>query len=318
MGGAETAVIYLLEALASRGHEVEARTKIESSEVCNGVHWRPLGETGVRTPDLYIANRGSRMIDAMPQARRTVFLIHNPAGYLKKWRFLWRLWKVRPAIVFSGPYHASTFPSWAPSGNKVVIPYGIAEEFRAAQERPSVPGPRAIFTSNPKRGLDWLLDRWTEEIEPAVPGAELYLFSGSATYAGRGGEGMDAVLSRARGLRGAGVILKEPVRKAELVREICDARVMLYRGDEGESYCLAVAEAQALGTPAVVQPIGALAERVIDGETGFVTHGDAEFSARAIGLLTDDALWKRQHRAALAKQRAWTWDHAAAEFEKLI
>ena len=93
---------------------------------------------------------------------------------------------------------------------------------------------------------------------------------------------------------------------------------MLYRGDPGETFCLAVAEAQALGLPAVVQPIGCVAERVVDGETGFVAESDDAFVERSVELLSDDRLWRRQHQAALARQRAWGWDSAAAEFEKLI
>ena len=33
---------------------------------------------------------------------------------------------------------------------------------------------------------------------------------------------------------------------------------MLYKGDPGETFCLSIAEAQALGIPCVVQPIGSL------------------------------------------------------------
>jgi glycosyltransferase involved in cell wall biosynthesis len=45
---------------------------------------------------------------------------------------------------------------------------------------------------------------------------------------------------------------------------------MLYGGHRVEAFCLAVAEAQALGVPAVVRPIAAMPERVRDGITGFI------------------------------------------------
>ena len=92
---------------------------------------------------------------------------------------------------------------------------------------------------------------------------------------------------------------------------------MLYRGDVGETFCLAVAEAQALGVPAVVEALGSLAERVIDGETGTVAADDAQFAEAAIALLTDDALWRRQHEAALARQKGLSWDEVAERFERL-
>ena len=93
---------------------------------------------------------------------------------------------------------------------------------------------------------------------------------------------------------------------------------MLYRGDPGETFCLALAEAQAMGVPAVVQPLGSVAERVVNGETGHIAGDDDGFANAAIALLRDDALWRRCHAAALARQRGFDWDTIAGRFETLI
>ena len=66
------------------------------------------------------------------------------------------------------------------------MPYGLLAPFREAEPR-EPPPPRAVFTSNPLRGLDWLLDLWAARIAPAVPGAELHVYCGPAVY-GAGGE----------------------------------------------------------------------------------------------------------------------------------
>ncbi|MEO0035709.1 MAG: hypothetical protein RLZZ501_1732, partial [Pseudomonadota bacterium] len=114
-----------------------------------------------------------------------------------------------------------------------------------------------------------------------------------------------------------GVVLRGPVAKAQLVAELAAARALLYRGDIGETFCSAVAEAQAMGVPTVVQDIACMSERVIDGETGFCVKDDDGFAEAAIRVLRDDQLWRRQHRAALEQQRGWGWDQAAAEFERI-
>ena len=93
---------------------------------------------------------------------------------------------------------------------------------------------------------------------------------------------------------------------------------MLYRGDINETFCLAVGEAQAMGVPAVVENLGSVNERVIDGETGFIAADAASFADAARRLLTDDALWLSQHRTALEKQRRWRWPQASEAFERLI
>jgi glycosyltransferase involved in cell wall biosynthesis len=317
LGGAESAFVGLAEALAARGHRVLAYTRGAAPLERSGVGWRPLGAAPPpAAADLYVANRGDRLLRLVPAARACAFWVHNPARYLRKWRFLWKLAWRRPTIVFTGPYHASTCPPWVP-GRRLVIPLGVEEVFRAAAERPPPP-PRAVFTSNPRRGLDWLLECWTRLIRPAVPGAELHVFSGAETYGVAGAAqaaAMAGPLARARALGDAGVVLRGALPKTLLAKELRRARVFLYPGDPGETFCLAAAEAQASGLPGVVRDVGPLGERVRDGETGFVARDEGGFAAAAVALLADDALWRRQHRAALLSQGGCGWPEAAAAWE---
>jgi len=267
--------------------------------------------------DLFIGNRGHRVIGLVRKAGCRLFWLHNPASYLKKPRNLWRLAWFRPTLVTAGAYHAKTIPQWLPCGGCEVIPYGILDHFRAALPR-DPPPPRAIFTSNPLRGLDWLLDLWVARIAPAVPEAELHIYAGAAVYGMTKVPRMDEVLSRADAVAAYRVRRFTPVGREALAVALSGARVMLYRGDPGETFCLALAEAQAMGVPAVVQPLGAAGERVIDGITGRVAEDDDAFAAAAVEALRDDALWRQWHFAALAHQRGWSWDTIAGRFEALM
>lgn len=321
LGGAESSVIQLVEILAARGHDVSVHNRREAPLDYKGVKWRPIADGVPDTADLYIANRGDKLLKLCEGAKKTVFWTHNPCGYMLKTRYLWQFLRRRPVIVFIGSYHATTLPGWVPDGGRRTIPYGLPDLFCGADAARDVPGPRAIFTSNPLRGLDWLLELWATRIEPAVPGAELHVFSGAATYGAAGvrkGNAMAEVLGRAEALEGQGVRLRAPVGKAQLIDELRLARVMLYKGDINETFCLAVAEAQCLGVPTVVQPIGSMPERVRDNETGFIAADEEAFALAARRLLTDDALWRTQHARALETQRTWRWPDAAAAFEELI
>lgn len=322
LGGVESSIVNLTQELAKRGHDVFVRNKCKAPLDDRGVQWHPIDQGDWPSDiDLYIANRGDKLIERMPSAKRSVFWIHNPAVYLKKWRYLSKLWRVKPAIIFIGDYHATTYPGWAPGGDRVVIPYGMADDFCYAKPQNTPPPPRAIFTSNPLRSLDWLLDLWANEIEPKVPSAELHLFTGAATYGAVGDKKADAMadaLAQAEQLSDQGVRIRGPVSKPQLIEEFKQARCMLYRGDLNETFCLAVGEAQASGVPAVVRDLGSVVERVKPGETGFIAKTDQAFSSHAIELLSDDALWRAQHLAALAQQGNWRWPDAAARFEQLI
>lgn len=321
LGGAETSFIELANALSARGHRVEVFNNCEQAQSYRGVLWSPLDQALTAKADMYIANRNAALLRHVPQARRRIFWIHNPAGYLLKFRHQFWLARTRPTIIFSGESHNSTYPSWAMSGSRTIIPYGVSDIFRHASLVKTAPPPRAIFTSNPLRSLDWILDLWERLIIPAVPAAELHVFAGAATYGAAGAAKsalMTPILERARSLAQKGVVLREPVPKAVLVRELAAARVLLYRGDIGETFCSAIAEAQAMGVPAVLEDIACMKERVREGETGFVVHGADEFATRAIQLLTDDGLWRVHHETCLAFQRGFGWNDAAAAFEALL
>jgi glycosyltransferase involved in cell wall biosynthesis len=321
LGGVESSVTFLVRELAKRGHQVSVHNRCEQAISCDGVEWIPLSRGLPEEADLYIANRADQLIGQIPKARKSIFWIHNPANYLLKWRYLSKLWRHRPTVVFIGNVHATTLPNWVPDGGRKVIPYGIPDMFRTADTASSAPAPRAVFTSNPLRSLDWLLDLWATSIQPQIPKAELHIFSGPATYGDIGqakATEMEKIFEQARRLKNKGVVLRGPVPKNQLIEELRKARVMLYRGDENETFCLAVGEAQALGVPAIVQPIGSVVERVIDGETGFVTTTDNAFADAAIKMLSDDELWQQQHLKALEKQRSWGWPDAAQAFEELV
>jgi glycosyltransferase involved in cell wall biosynthesis len=321
LGGAETAFLTAAEALAVRGHHVDVRNRCAAPLDHNGVAWAPLASGVPDACDLYIANRSDHLIGLAPRARRRAFWIHNPGRYLKKFRYVRALTRWRPIIVTSGRYHESTVPRWMPSGGRVSIPYAIPEDFRHAAPLAAAPPARAIFTSNPLRGLDWLLDQWEQRIHPALPQAELHLYCGPSVY-GAVGEAkaapMRGVMARAESLARHGVRRFAPLPRAELIAALRQSRVLLYRGDENETFCMAVAEAQALGVPAVVQALGSLPERVQDGVTGFVAGDETNFAQRAIALLGDDALWRQQHEAALRLQRGAGADDVAQRFEALF
>ena len=316
LGGAETAFALLAQAFAERGHQLELRAGDAPAERRDGLHWAPLAPGG-EPAALVLANRLPRLFRALPTGRRVLWL-HNPAGYLRKPRHLLPLLAAWPRIVTLGAAHAATLPAWLPL-RPASIPLAVAPPFDAGGASRPPPAPVAVFTSNPLRGLNWLLDLWVAQIRPAVPAAELHLYSGAATYGGdaRLATRSAPVLARAAALEGAGVRLFDPLPRPALAARLSEARLMLYRGDPGETFCLAVAEAQASGLPCVVTPLGAVPERVADGVSGVVAATDAAFAAVAIRLLADDAAWAALHAGALARGPGPDWDQVAARFEAL-
>ncbi len=309
IGGIESSLVQLAEALARRGHDVAVFNGVRSERREYGVKWRPIEEAGE------FARRDIGVAVASPKAFRStsfrshIFWLHNP---IKSSRIIrrgevWPLLRTRPLIVVLGPYHASRLPKWLPSQGTAIIHHGIHVDFFRTEPARVAPPPRAIFTSQPYRGLDWLLDLWLE-VKRRVPAATFDVFA-PKTQQAAANAARDAL---------DGISFSGSIARPALARELRGARVHLIPGHRDETYCLAAGEAIASGVPIVTLGIGSLSERVKDGQTGFVARSKDEFIARTAALLSDDKLWRAMHRACLADASLTSWDERAAEWERLF
>jgi glycosyltransferase involved in cell wall biosynthesis len=309
MGGTESSIVQLAEALGRRGHDVAVFNGVEKPSEQFGVRWRPLAEAGqCGRGEIGIAVSSAKVFRGL-SFRSPVLWMHNPT---KTWRQIrrcegWPLLRTRPDLVILGQYHDAHVPRWLPFRSRTVIHHGVHEDFFRQTVASQAPPPRAIFTSQPYRGLNWLLSLWGET-KARAPLAELNVFAPKAHQAA------------ANAARSAldGVTFRKSLSQPELARELMSARIQLIPGHRDETYCLAAAEAVASGVPIVTLGVGALAERVRDGETGFIARDASEFAARTAALLTDDVLWRKMHEACLSEAALTTWDVRAEEWEQFF
>jgi len=316
-GGAETAFVRLAEALARQGHEVLAFASGAARIVHEGVAWAPIDGGLPQAADLYVANRSAHLLTHVPGAAQKFFWLHNDPGYLLKPRYLAPLLRHWPTLVFVSHAQAKAASPVLPGRKRHVIALGLDAAFRDAGER-APPAPLALYAANPLRGLATLAPLWTNAIAPGLPQARLQVHTGLGLYGApakpRTKTAMQAAIDAARAAIGPQFALDDLLDRTQLAATLLATRVYLYPGDETETFCLSVAEAQAMGVPCVVMARGALVERVVHGSTGFVANSDAEFAEAARRLLADDEVWLAQHRACLATQRGRGWNDMAAEF----
>jgi glycosyltransferase involved in cell wall biosynthesis len=328
LGGTESSVCHMAAALARRGHDVACHTNCDAAIEHEGVAWRPLAPAwqGTARPDgadVYVAVQHPRLLSLARRPRRRVMWMMWRPNNLRHYKQVPRMWWYRPRPVFISDHQAAQYSLLLPPiGRPRVVHFGLPEAVRGHAPLASPPPPRAIFASNPVRNLTWLIQIWANAILPRVPGGELHVY-GIRDYAFRYGGAWRAPIEPylPPGLSPAALdsLKVHPTATREaLWAAMRDSRAMLYGGHKSEMFCLSLAEAQALGVPAVIRPEGCVAERVRDGETGFIHTSDADFVASAVALLRDDALWRRQHDAALALQQGLSWDESAAQFERAI
>jgi len=317
LGGTESAFISLAEAFAKLGHEVIAMSKISKSIRYKGVQWKPL-DHNINKCDLYIINRAPELSDKVPNNCKVLLWLHNPAKYLNKLKNFRRLILKDIKVICSGHYHYNTLPFWIKS-RSIIIPLGITDDLFSLKTTPNkAPPPEVIFTSNPERGLEWLIDLWMNKIIKEVPNAKLKIYAGAKTYGGRHKNIIDNILSKIVNIKDSSIKIYEPVERNVLFSNIIKSRCMFYLGDPGETFCLSIAEAQALGLPCVVKPIGCLGERVKHKISGEVHINDDDFIRAAINILKNDEDWMFYRNNCLKFQRDLRWKNIAKEYIKIL
>jgi glycosyltransferase involved in cell wall biosynthesis len=322
LGGTESSVIRLARELARRRHEVLCYTNCDAAIEHEGVHWLPLSQSPPASCDLFVAVQHPELLNFVAKPRRRVIWVLWQPNHLKHYKQIWRVWRYRPIPILMSLHQARIYSPFLPRRDpQILIPLGLPDDVRGHGPQPAPPPPRAIFASNPQRNLRRLVEIWASSILPRVPGASLDVYGVhdikdgvSAWEAWEGSLLPKGLSAEAK----ASVRIHPTATRQQLIGAFCSSRVMLYLGHKAEAFCLSLAEAQALGLPAVVAPVAAVPERVIDGITGFHHADPAGFAGAAVSLLSNDALWRHQHLAALSLQQGITWSEYAGRFESAL
>ena len=322
IGGTESSIIRFARAMVRRGHNVSVYTNCAVPISDGGVDWIPLSHPRPETCDVYVACQHPRLFGLVPRPQRLVgWMLWQPNEWVHYKKFL-KVWWHRPIPLFTSLHQVRIYSRLLPGRvPHIVIPLGLPEDIRGLAPLRTPPGPQAIFASNPQRNLNALVQIWCQHILPRCPNAVLNVYGitelapGDDAWKMWEGTLLPVGISQTEKMS---VRIHATASRAELNKALRGARVMLYLGHKVEAFCLAAAEAQALGVPAVVAPLTVLPERVEDGVTGFVRDNPIEFANAAVALLSDDVLWRSQHEAALKLKRGISWDEFAARFECAI
>jgi len=322
LGPAEKAFAHLPVALAKRGHAVRVFNRCAFPVIVHGAGWHPLERAGnPERTDILVAYRKASLLGFVERAEKRFLWLAGPAGYLEKPKTRALLDSYKPMLILHGLEHQATMPASAMTLRTGLVPLGVSDAFVRAEAMAPANPPRAVVTTHPLMGLDWLLELWESRIHPEVPWGELHIFSASLD---RGINGADLpeqyapILERCRALEKHGVVIRRPLPDPDMAEVYRTSRVHLYPGQADEVYCGTLAESQAVGLPAVARPLGATLERIENGRTGFLAPDDEAFANLAVRLLEDDETFESLSRNARAQQRKWTWDKVAAEFENIF
>ncbi len=281
-------MLHLSAALSARGHVVRLATAPEPGA------------------DFAVAVNDARLLPAC--GARPIVWFHNEVTLWREMRRgrLGALRRLRPDAVFCGRRQAARGSFLLPFGRRLILPHGLPAAILSAPPADQPPPPLALFTSQANRGLAEVVALWRRRIAPVRPAARLDAYIAPADLA--------PIRALAAGAPSIGIHTR--IANAGMPRLLRGARLLVAPGHDSETFCLAAAEAVAMGVPVVTFGHGALAERVVHGKTGFICTGAQDMASRILALLDDDVLWRRMQADCLACRAGAGWGHVAGLWER--
>jgi len=325
LGGTESAVVYLADALAEAGHVVRVYNGCADARRFRAVEyhrWQDIRADALEdAPDVLISIRDWSLIGQNRFAPLQLLWTGDPPDQPSA-RGL-EIREHRTAIdyfVFQSQWHAGAYrttrgiDAWRIVRTR--LGFAPVARTRSVDRRP----PRLIYASTPCRGLDLLLE-WFPIIRQRCPEAELRVCSSLRLYGVSEEDDraqFGALYERARQ---PGVVMLGSLPQPALAAEYEQARVLAYPNRRPETFCITVVEAQAAGCPVVTSTFGALPETV--GNGGVCVSGDPDsdptfrdrFVDEVVAMLTDDDRWCEASR--VARERAaghYNWRAIASEW----
>lgn len=324
LGGTETGVIRLAQALEDLGHEVTVISRYPNPPLTKPLYLPRAQLSNIVEVDVLIVVREWLPIFTNIRAKHRLFWTGDASDQPQTLGLGdRRVIKAIDGLLAVSNWQADEIAnaSGFPRDKMWVVRNGVhAPYFEQAIGRHRR---RLIYSSTPYRGLVHL-PRLFKRIRERVPDAELKVFSGYDVYADQPGAvppGYGALVNELGGIRVElesmnGVSYADSINQRDLAQEFLGASILAYPNTFAETGCITAMEAMRAGCVPITTHLGALPETISDG--GILIDGvpgsseyDDSFVANSVRLLTDDAAWQELSARALRCAESYTWKNVA-------
>lgn len=328
LGGTETALIRLADALSRRGHEVIVFTSHRNPPPSNPKYLPAEAIYQLSDCDVLIALQDWKVLLLDFGARKKYFWTGDSFDQFANFGLGEK--RVHPLIdrfLAVSDWHAKTLceESGFPFEKSFVIRNGIELDLFLGEEVRN--RKRLMYSSNPRRGLEFIPALY-RELAAKHPDLELHVFSALNTY------DQHKPMNGPRALHSSEMIrlfeslpgcrIHGATLQSQLAREYMKSGLLFYPNNYLETSCITAMEAMAAGCPVITSDAGALSETIRDG--GILIPGRPTtsqyakaFIAAADLLLSDEILWAQySQRAKVRAFNDFSWEECADRFERLL
>lgn len=315
IGGSETAVIEIAKRQAKAGHEVTVFNRCGAEpggKVIDGVTYRNFWEYDQRDHfNTIILWRTPQLADFVQNAKKVIVDMHdvsNPTYFTQE-----RLDKI-DEIRVKTEYHRSLYPE-VPDEKFIIVGNGINPE-RFEGKKTKKPN-RFIYTSSPNRGLENILDVWSQILKK-VEEPELHVFYGWKSFVETHKNDpakMQWVEQMKEKMNQKGIINHGRVGQDELAKEMMQSSLWLYPTEFAEIHCITALEMQAAKVYPITTGYAALQETQ---KSGVKLDGDPKtdawkdkFVTEIVYALENPDLLEKELDEGEEYAKSCSWDNVA-------
>lgn len=327
LGGTETSVIALADALAKMGHLVYVVSPLTPLRQGFAAYIRPEDVSKIDSVDILVAIRNWRILFLPISCKKRFYWNQDPyhtphsfgIGDL-------RVQSQIDALITVSDWQADTLckASSFPRNKTWVLRNAVfLENFEGSEERLRK---RLIYTSMPNRGLAYLAPIFSR-LKLLHRELQLHIFSADSLYHADwppitpANQPHQAVLDFFKDQKDCYV--HGNILQKNLAREFMKSAIWTYPTSTEETSCISAMEAQAGGCAIVTTHLAGLIETV--GEAGILIKekpGTSEyinqFIAHTDQILSDDQLFKKLSERSLAQAKTFSWQARAESFMNYV
>lgn len=285
LGGTEATTIRLSEGFATKGLKVGVITQHDGLPYTSpaGVHYLPPRWKSVVRPDTVIHLRSRRDLELFRTSKQIIWM-HDAVGIEHNNVSNWHDYTGDIQCVGVSDWHVKNILSQAPKLNVKRI-YSPVDENCYSHPRVDVDINQLVWMSSPHKGLHEALEKFNT-LRSILPSLRLAVFN----------PGYFLATEKAS----PGVKYIQKANRSDMRLVIASSLALFYPTEFEETFGLVAAEAEALGTPCITNPVAALAE----SSTTFYT--------------VDDIQQLQANRPVIYGQGKFKFDSIWPEWEKIL
>ena len=298
--GAENVIINLTRELNTLGHEITVYNNCDKEIKIENIEWKNIYniQKDKNIYDIVVTNNDMQLFESINANKYVAFShsIQSLEKFIRKKQLIPFL-KYKPKIVHLSKYHEQNRNYLLKIFGSFRLNWGLDEIFLKTNISNDNKENIAIFTSRVDRNLDLLINIWKHHIFTHDQNFKLLVTPNNVDLS------QYNIFNRNFGSR------------KELINDLLKSKILLIPGHKSELYCIAAEQAKELCVPIITLGIGALAERVEHGKTGFIAKNEKEFASYTNDLFKNPTIFSEIKNNLLSLRGKNNWSDVA---KKLI